>query len=82
MNKKSFLIILVLSVVVTYGVMFIQAFWTNSLIAGSGGFPFSFTSSSLFSTASTDYQMLIVNIVFWFMILFVIWKLIGKLLKK
>lgn len=82
MSKKSFIIILVLSVIVTYGVMFSQAFITNNLIAGSGGFPFAFTSSSLFSTPSTDYSMLTLDIIFWFVILFVIWSLIKKVSSK
>lgn len=79
---KKFIILLVLSVVVTYGVMLFQAILFSSLVAGSGGFPLSFTSSSLFSTPSTDYLMLFLDIIFWYIILFVIWKLILKVTKK
>ncbi|MDO8570794.1 MAG: hypothetical protein Q7R97_04385 [Candidatus Daviesbacteria bacterium] len=50
--------------------------------ANQGGIPFAFTSVSLFSNANTDYLMLSLDIIFWFIILFGIWKLVGKLLKR
>lgn len=80
MSIKSFLIILVLSVVVTYGAsIVIDLLKGGSVIAGPGGFPFVFTSGGgLLSTPTTNYPMLILDIVFWFVMIFIIWKLVFK----
>lgn len=82
MTKKSFFIILILSVVVTYIVEIAQSLFTNSSIAGSGGLPFAFTSSALFGSPSTDYLMLIIDILFWFIVILVIWKVLQKIISK
>ncbi|MDO8570938.1 MAG: hypothetical protein Q7R97_05120 [Candidatus Daviesbacteria bacterium] len=79
MNKKTFIIFLVLSVGVTYGVAFLQ-FATGNLNNG-GGLPFSFSSFN-FLGSETNTGMLILDIIFWFVILFGIWKLMGKLFKR
>lgn len=80
MSKKSFAIILVLSVVVTYGVAIVDVFLNKT--KNIAGLPFGFTSLGLFLGGSTDYLMLILDIVFWFFIIWVIWKVISKLVKR
>lgn len=82
MSKKLFLIILVLSVVVTYGVSITSDLISGSIIAGNSGFPFKFASGSLFGEGSTNYLMLILDIIFWFVVIWVVWKLIMKQLKR
>ena len=85
MTKKSLLGyfgLFILSVIVTYTVAIIDAVSRNSLLAGSAGLPFRFASGSVFGSPSTDYGFLLVNIVFWFVIIWIIWKLIKKLAKR
>lgn len=80
MSKKEFGIILVLSVIATYGLAFIEALM-NPLLSQSG-LPFKFGSYTLFGEATTSYPTLILDIIFWFVIIFGIWKLLQKVLKK
>ena len=82
MNKKAFVVILVLSVVVTYGAAFVDVLLSGSVIAGKSGIPFRFGSSSLFGGSSIDYPILLVDIVFWFAVIWGIWKLLPKLFGK
>lgn len=82
MTKKSFFIILGLSVITTYGVAIIDASIRNSFLAGEAGFPLKFSSSSLFGSENTDYLMLFIDVVFWFVIIFGIWKLILIVFKR
>lgn len=80
MSKKSFIIFLILSVVVTYGVAIIEGLVNNHFL-GYGGVPFTFATGS-FLGGSTDNLMLFLNIIFWFVILFGIWSLIKKAASK
>jgi len=80
MNKKSFFIILILSVIITYGLSLIDALANSS--ANQAGLPFKFGSYALFSTASTSYSILTLDIIFWFVIVWGIWKLIQKSRRK
>ncbi|MDO8570792.1 MAG: hypothetical protein Q7R97_04375 [Candidatus Daviesbacteria bacterium] len=80
MSKKSFVIFLVLSVVVTYGVAITEGLMNNHFL-GYGGVPFTFATGS-FLGGSTDNFMFFIDIIFWFIILFAIWKLMKKLLKR
>lgn len=79
MNKKSFIIILVLSVVITYGVAVLQ-FATGSIDNG-GGLPFSFSSFN-FLGSETNTSMLILDIIFWFVIILILWQIVFKKLKR
>ena len=81
MTKKSFVVILILSVVLTYSVAIIDALARNSLIAGSAGLPLKFTSG-YFGTSTTNYSILIVDIAFWFVVILGTWKLLKKTLGK
>lgn len=77
MTKKSFVVILILSVIVTYGVAILDDLIRGSLISGKGGLPFRFASGS-----STDGLLLTLDIMFWFAILWGIWKALPKLFKR
>lgn len=79
MSKKTLIVILVLSVVVTIGIPLI-GFITNSYQVMSG-WPFEFTGFS-FLGGSTDYAILLLDIVFWFIIIWVLWKVLQKVLKR
>ena len=80
MTIKAFVIILVLSVVVTYGVAFVDAVMNTS--ANQAGLPFKFGSYVLFGEANTNYTGLILDIVFWFVVIWGVWKAITYLLDR
>lgn len=80
MSKKSFVVILILSVVVTYGVAFMDAMVNTS--ANQAGLPFKFGGYVLFGEASTNYPLLILDIAFWFVVIWGSWKVLLKVLKK
>lgn len=82
MSKKSFFIILVLSVVVTYGASLADSLVSNTLLAGESGLPFKYSRSTLFGKGSIDGVMMLLNIAFWFVIIWVIWKVLQKVLMK
>ncbi|CAN5135776.1 hypothetical protein BH11PAT1_BH11PAT1_7120 [soil metagenome] len=73
MSKISFVVILVLSVVTTYGVAMADALKRDSLLAGAAGLPFKFASGSLFGEAKTNYVMLSMDIIFWFITILLLW---------
>lgn len=76
MSKKSFIVILILSIVVTYGVALMDA--TINISANKAGLPFKFGSYVLFGRANTDYLLLFLDIAFWFVIIWGVWKLVSK----
>ena len=82
MTKKSFVVILILSVVATYGATLVDALISNTLLGGEAGFPLKFSSATMFGSGNTNYLLMSLNILFWFIVLFGIWKLIKKLQKK
>jgi len=73
MSKKSFLVILILSIITTYTTSIINDLIRGSLVGGKGGIPFKFASGP-----STDGFMLILDVSFWFIIIWGILKLIKK----
>lgn len=79
MSKKAFVIILVLSVMVTYGVA--MADFVFNITTGKIGIPFGFSSISLLGS-STDYTTFFLDIAFWFIIIWVIWRILQKLAVK
>lgn len=79
MSIKSGIIILILSVVVTYGMAFVDD--TINTSKYQTGLPFGFASFN-FLGGSTDTTMLILDIIFWFVIIFVAWKLFTKILNR
>ncbi len=76
MFKKAFIVIFVLSVVVTYGVAFMEGLMGGHFLA-YGGVPFRFASGS-FLGGSTDNLMLLLDIAFWFIIIWGVWKVLQK----
>lgn len=82
MSKKAFVVIMILSVVVTYAATLVDVLLSGSVVTGKSGFPFRFGSSSLFGGSSIDYPLLLVDIVFWFIILWIIWKVLQKVTAK
>ena len=78
MNKKIFVIILALSIVATYGATFIDALISNTLLGGEAGFPLKFSRATIFGGGTTDYSLMTLNIIFWFMIIWYIWKVLHK----
>lgn len=81
MTKKSFVVILILSVVANYVALIVDALVTNTLIGGESGFPFKYSSSTLFDQGSVNIPMLILNILFWFVVIWRVWKVIRQTLK-
>jgi len=79
MSKKAFVVILVLGMVVTYITAIVDILLSGSVIAGKSGIPFRFSSSSLFGGSSIDYPMLLLDIAFWFVIIWGVWKVISKI---
>ncbi len=85
MSKKTILTysgLLILSVVVTYSVEVIQSIMAGSVIAGSGGLPIPFTNGNLFEEPTTDYKSLLLDILFWFGIILLIWKIFFKITNR
>lgn len=80
MTKKPLVVIFILGVVITYGLGIIDALVNSS--ANQAGLPFKFGSYVLFGTASTNYSILVLDIIFWFMVIWGIWRLIQKPRKK
>lgn len=82
MSIKAAIIIFILSLVVTYASSFITSLFDSTLLGGEAGFPFKFSSATLFGRGSIDYVMMFANIIFWFFLIFIIWKLFAKKLNK
>lgn len=79
-SPKAFAVILVLSVVVTYGAAFVEGLMGGHFLA-YGGVPFKFASGS-FLGGSTDNLMLVLDIAFWFVVIWIIWKALQKITVK
>ena len=77
MTKKAFVVILILGIVVTYGTAIVNDLIGGSLVGGKGGIPFTFASGS-----STNASILTLDIIFWFVVIWGIWKILQKTSKK
>lgn len=80
MSRKSLVVILILSLVVTYGAAFTDALVNTS--ASKAGLPFKFGSYVLFGTARTNYSFLLLDIAFWFIVIWGVWKILQKITAK
>lgn len=78
MSKKSGMIILVLSVVVTWLVKEVQGVLNFSLGGLDMGLPLTFYKCSFISSCSISYVMLLVDIVFWFVVIWFTWAQVIK----
>ena len=65
--------------VVTYGVA--MADFVFNITTGKIGMPFGFSSVSLLGS-STDYTKFLLDIAFWFIIIWIIWKALQKMTAK
>lgn len=79
MSKKTFIVILVLSVVVTYGVAMLD--FAFEISRGAVGLPFGFSNFNFFGS-ETNMTMLVIDIIFWFFIIWLLWKGLQKFLKR
>ena len=82
MSKKSLFVILMLGIVLTYVSSILDAIFNETLLGGKSGFPFKYSSSTLFGGGSIDYGLMLLNIVFWFVVVWITWKLFYKVFKK
>lgn len=80
MSKKSFFVILVLSIMLTYSLAIVDALVNPS--SNLAGLPFKFGSYSLFGQANTNYSILLLDILFWFIVILVTEKILIKFFKK
>jgi len=79
MTKKVFFISIILSVVLAI-ILPVIAF-ALGITAISYGFPLKWTTFS-FLGSHTDYTSLILDIIFWFLVIWGIWKVFKKTSKK
>lgn len=77
-SLKAFIVILILSLVVTYGASLMDSLLNSTLLAGESGFPFKYSRSTLFGRGSIDGTMMLLNIAFWFVVIWGIWKVLQK----
>ncbi|EKD90922.1 MAG: hypothetical protein ACD_30C00057G0006 [uncultured bacterium] len=80
MGIKSFLVILVLSVVVTYLLPYVNLFLPIN--ADGFGFPIKYGTSSFFGGSSFDLFAFFIDVVFWFAVIWGVWKLLSKVFKR
>ena len=79
MTKKSFVVILILSVIVTYLAAFVDEM--VNLSKNPTGFPFGFASFNFLGGSNNNF-MLVLDIAFWFVVIWGVWKLLQKVLGK
>ena len=82
MTKKSFVVILILSILVTFVATFFEVILSGNVVAGESGFPLRFSSSSLFGGSTINYLMLLADIFFWFFVIWGIWKFLQRAKSK
>jgi hypothetical protein len=78
--KLGFLVILVISIFTTYIVAIFQSISDSTMT--KAGFPLNFGTYSIFGQAETNYLYLFVDIIFWFIVLWSIWKILSKIFRK
>ena len=81
-SKKAFLIILGLSIVITWLTKEIGGVLNFSLGGLKAGLPLNYYQCSFISSCNTYYLQLVVDIIFWFLVIFIAWKLLGKITQK
>lgn len=82
MGKKEFLIILVLSVVVTWVTKEVNGILNFSLGGLNAGSPLGYYKCEFISSCNIDYTFLVIDIAFWFMVIWIIWKIFRKISSK
>lgn len=82
LTKKSFIIILGISIITSYAADLIDAVISNTLIGGESGFPFKDSRGTLFGEGTINNYMVALNIIFWFVVICISWKILLKIFKK
>ena len=78
MSKKAFLVILVLSLVLNYIALITDSILQNTFIAGDAGFPFKFSNGGITGGESTNYFLLLFDLIFWFVVVYFIWRILKR----
>ena len=79
MTKKSFVVILILSIIISIFAPVIA--FTLGFRFMSDGFPLKWSTFSLLGS-NTNYNALLIDIAFWFVVIWGVWKLIQNSKKK
>lgn len=79
MTKKSFVVILVLSALISIGIPLVG--FTMGIYQIMSGWPLEFSQFN-FLGSSTNYTNLFLDIIFWFIVIWGIWRLLRKTSKK
>ena len=82
MSIKSFIVILVLSVVVTWLTKEVSGILNFSLGGLNVGLPLGFYQCAFISSCNINYLLLVIDILFWFVIIWAIWKIFVKFSSK
>lgn len=83
MSKKAFVVILVLSVAVTYLTPALQILISGlSFIGKDRGLPFNFVRYSFSGYSTYTVGFFVLDVIFWFVIIFFIWKVLLRISKK
>lgn len=82
MTKKSFVIIAILSFFTAIVADILDGVINNTLIGGKSGFPFKDSLSLGFEGGTSYTNMFILNVLFWFVVILGIWKVLPKLFKR
>lgn len=82
MTKKSFVIILGLSLIVMYGASIVDAVVSGTLLGGKSGFPFKDSNTTMFGGGTTNYLLTTLNVIFWFVVIWAVWKVLQKIATK
>lgn len=81
-SPKAFIVILVLSVVVTWLIKEFQGILNFSLGGLNAGLPLNFYQCSFISSCNIAYELLIIDTIFWFVVIWGIWKVLQKVSAK
>ncbi len=79
MTKKSFVVILILSILISIGIPIIG--FAMNIYQVMSGWPLEFSQFN-FLGSTTDYTNLFLDIAFWFAVIWGIWKLVSKKLGR
>ena len=82
MTKKSFIFIAILSFFAANIADILDGVINNTFIGGRSGFPFKDSLSLGFEGETSYTHMFILNILFWFVIIFIIWRVLKKVRMK
>ncbi|MFA5932938.1 MAG: hypothetical protein WCV81_01580 [Microgenomates group bacterium] len=85
MSKKNIFVVigfLILGLISTYIATLIEILMSSKVLSGASGFPFKYGYSSFFGGSTINQSMFIVDVIFWAVVLFGIWKLFLKLSRR